>query len=207
MSVVFLDRDGVINENRNDHVKSWDEFHFIPGSLHAIRMLREAGIPVFVVTNQAAIGRGLLSRSMLEDMHACMQTQVLRSGGRIHDIRYCPHLPTEACTCRKPQPGMILDLAKLWHVDLTSAYLVGDALTDIEAATMAGCRSILVKTGRGAEQLEQLPFASCQPNTITANLYEAVMWILARESNPVHYDDTHASRRYYSAPLVLTAGK
>jgi D-glycero-D-manno-heptose 1,7-bisphosphate phosphatase len=207
MPVVFLDRDGVINENRDDHVKSWNEFHFIPGSLHAIQMLREAGIPVFVVTNQAAVGRGMLSKSMLEDMHARMQAQVLRSGGKIHDIRYCPHLPTEACTCRKPQPGMILDLAKSWHLDLNNAYLVGDALTDIEAASTAGCRSVLVKTGRGTDQLEQLPHASCQPNTITANLYEAVMWILARENNLLHYDDPHTSRRYYSAPLAFPAGK
>jgi D-glycero-D-manno-heptose 1,7-bisphosphate phosphatase len=207
MPVVFLDRDGVINENRHDHVKSWDEFHFIPGTLAAIRMLRESGYQVFVVTNQAAVGRGILSQAILEDIHARMQAQIQKAGGKVLDIRYCPHLPTEDCVCRKPQPGMLLDLAHSWHVDLNKAYLVGDALTDIEAAQTAGCRSVLVKTGRGQEQIEQLPFAACQPSHIVANLFEAVTWILGRESNPIHLEDPLASRRYPAAQFVLTAGE
>ncbi len=207
MPVVFLDRDGVINENREDHVKSWEEFRFIPGSLSAIRMLREAGFHVFVVTNQAVIGRGILTHAMLEDIHSRMIVHISAAGGKIHDIRYCPHTPNEACHCRKPQPGMLLDLASRWHVDLSHAYMVGDALTDIEAATSAGCRSILVQTGRGLEQMYAPGFVHCPPNQVAANLFEAVTWILGHESNTLHIEDSVASRRYTAVKYLVTAGK
>jgi D-glycero-D-manno-heptose 1,7-bisphosphate phosphatase len=207
MPVVFLDRDGVINENRDDHVKSWEEFRFIPGALSAIRMLREAGVHVFVVTNQAVIGRGILTHTMLEDIHTRMTVNISAAGGKVHDLRYCPHTPEQACLCRKPQPGMLLDLAARWQVDLGRAYMVGDALTDIEAATSAGCRSILVQTGRGLEQMYAPGFVHCPPNHVAANLFDAVMWILEHESNTLHLDDSVASRRYTAVKCLVAAGK
>ncbi|GAB4110349.1 MAG: D-glycero-beta-D-manno-heptose 1,7-bisphosphate 7-phosphatase [Roseiflexaceae bacterium] len=182
MRVVFLDRDGVINENRNDHVKSWDEFQFIPGSLEAIRLLRHAGYYVFVVTNQAIINRGLATRQTLDEIHQRMFVQVTSAGGRIHDLRYCPHDTHEQCTCRKPQPGMLCDLAEQWRIDLNNATLIGDAWTDIQAAQSVGCRTVLVKTGRGLEQLA-LPIDQHRSvDFIAADLWEAVHWVLQRDS-------------------------
>lgn len=207
MPVVFLDRDGVINENRDDHVKSWDEFRFIPGTLSAIHMLREAGFHVFVVTNQAVVGRGMMTPAMLEDIHDRMVTSISAAGGKIHDIRYCPHTPEQDCSCRKPKPGMLLDLAARWHVDLSHAFLVGDALTDIEAATSAGCRSILVKTGRGTEQLYAPAFAHCPPNHIATNLFDAVAWILGRESTTLDLEDSVGSGHYTAVKYYMAAGK
>lgn len=186
MRAVFLDRDGVINQNRNDHVKSWGEFEFIPGSLQAIRQLRELGFTVFVVTNQAAIGRGLMTSAALDEIHNRMCGQISASGGYIQDLRYCPHEPREQCSCRKPKPGMILDLAARWQIDLSRAYMVGDALTDVEAARAAACCPILVETGRGSEQAH-LPEARLHPpEIVTANLFEAVEWILEREVLHAH---------------------
>jgi D-glycero-D-manno-heptose 1,7-bisphosphate phosphatase len=182
MRAVFLDRDGVINQNRNDHVKSWGEFEFIPGTLSAIRLLRETGFQVFVVTNQAAVGRGLMTSESLDEIHHRMCAQIAAAGGFIQDLRYCPHEPSEHCSCRKPKPGMLLDLAARWQIDLPHAYMVGDALTDIEAARSASCCPILVETGRGSEQLRLAEARIHAPETVAANLWEAVGWIVERES-------------------------
>ncbi len=111
MRAVFLDRDGVISENLADHVKSWEEFRFIPGALDALRWLHQAGFRTFVVTNQAIVNRGVVSAQVVEDIHARMLAQVVQHGGFIDDICYCPHDYHENCECRKPQPGMLTQLA------------------------------------------------------------------------------------------------
>src|SRR5512135_2006935 len=115
MRAIFLDRDGVINENRTDHVKSWEEFRFLPGALTALRWLRMAGFQVFVVTNQAIVSRGAASTRTIEDINTRMMLQVALHGGRICDVRFCPHDTGDACTCRKPLPGMLNDLAARWR--------------------------------------------------------------------------------------------
>lgn len=178
---VFLDRDGVINENRIDHVKSWEEFRFIPGALAALRWLRMSGFCVFIVTNQAVIGRGIVSQATIEALHARMIAQIVRHGGWIHDLRYCPHDPHAGCTCRKPQPGMLLDLAARWQVDLSRSYLIGDALTDIAAAQAAGCRGVLVRTGRGNEQLALPEAQQCRITHVAADLISGVEWLFRAE--------------------------
>jgi D-glycero-D-manno-heptose 1,7-bisphosphate phosphatase len=181
MRAVFLDRDGVINENRPDHVKCWDEFRFLPGVLTAIRWLRLAGFHVFVVTNQAIIARGAATHGVVEDIHRRMMLQVALHGGRIHDIRYCPHDADDACRCRKPQPGMLLDIAAHWSVDLGRSYLIGDALSDMAAGASAGCRTVLVRTGRGGEQCA-LPEARQTPiDYVAVDLPDAVDWLFRRE--------------------------
>jgi D-glycero-D-manno-heptose 1,7-bisphosphate phosphatase len=191
MPAVFLDRDGVINENRDDHVKSWSEFRFLPGTFAALRQLRRVGLPVFVITNQAVISRGLVAPGMLDDIHRRMQQRIRLGGGLITDIRHCPHDTHEACGCRKPQPGMLLDLAARWNIDLARSYLVGDAWTDMAAGHAACCRCILVKTGRGAEHA-RLPQARQYPaEHIAPNLLGAVAWLL-------HQEHAH--------PQVLTLG-
>ena len=150
---VFLDRDGVINENRPDHVKSWAEFQFIPGAPEAVARLSAAGIQVFVITNQAVINRGIVSRSTIDDINHRMVAELERRGARIEAVAYCPHRPEDHCQCRKPQPGLLLDLAHRYSLNLGDTAVVGDALSDIEAGQAAGCQTVLVLTGRGREQL------------------------------------------------------
>jgi D-glycero-D-manno-heptose 1,7-bisphosphate phosphatase len=151
--IVFIDRDGVICENHDDYVKSWPEFSFLPNSLEALAKLTQAGYRIIVVTNQSAVGRGLLDLETLHDIHSRMIAIVEQHGGRIERVMVCPHRPEDKCRCRKPQPGMLLTAAQELGLDLTSAFMIGDACTDVQAGQAAGCRSFLVLTGRGLSQL------------------------------------------------------
>lgn len=181
MRAVFLDRDGVINENRTDHVKSWQEFVFLPGTLAALRWLNLAGFRVFVITNQAIVGRNIVSAQTVEDIHARMLVQVAHHGGHIHDIRYCPHDADVDCECRKPRPGMLRNLIDRWGVHPSRAYLVGDAWTDIAAGHAMGIRSILVRTGRGAQHATLPEIQQHQPEHIASDLLGAVAWLMHQE--------------------------
>ncbi len=149
---IFLDRDGVINENRVDHVKCWEEFEWLPGVLSSIRRLTQSGLPIFVVTNQAIINRGVVSEAAIQNIHTRMTATIEQAGGRIDKAYYCPHDNHEACECRKPKPGMLKQAALEFGIDLTRSFLVGDAWTDIEAGLAVGASSILVMTGRGRNQ-------------------------------------------------------
>lgn len=154
MTAIFLDRDGVINENRADHVKSWAEFRFLPGAVDAVVRLSRAGLRVFVITNQAIVNRGLVPKATVDAVNEAMVRQIRARGGRIEAVAYCPHRPDEGCPCRKPRPGLIEGLAQRHAVDLSGSVVVGDALADVDAAQAAGCQAILVLTGRGREQLD-----------------------------------------------------
>jgi len=153
LTTVLLDRDGVINANRPDHVKCWDEFKFLPGTLPALAMLTERGFTIVVVTNQAVINRGLMSLVELDELHSRMCSVIRMHGGRVGAVLYCPHRPEENCSCRKPQPGLLLRAKHQLGVDLAAAIVVGDHVTDLEAARRAGCRSVLVSSGRLTEGL------------------------------------------------------
>ena len=153
MSIIFLDRDGVINENRSDYVKNLDEFHFLPGVCEAISKLTHAGYRIFVCTNQAGIARGHITLETLEDIHHYMLTQIAQAGGVVEKVYYCPHSKDEKCTCRKPQPGMLLKARDEFDLDLRRAIFVGDSITDVNAAFAVGVQPILVLTGLGAEQV------------------------------------------------------
>jgi len=181
MRAIFLERDGVINANRIDHVTCWQEFAFLPGALGALRALHLAGFYVFVVTNQAIISRGMASAQIIEEIHERMVLQVALCGGYIHDIRYCPHDRADICGCRKPQPGMLQALAAKWQVDPRQAYMVGDAWTDIAAGQTVGCRTIMVRTGRGAEQITELEAHQCAADHVAADLASAVDWLFQEE--------------------------
>ncbi|HEX5415099.1 MAG TPA: HAD family hydrolase, partial [Chloroflexota bacterium] len=154
IKAAFLDRDGVINENRSDHVRSWAQFRFLPGAPQAVARLSEAGVQVFVITNQAIINRGMVSRSTVDRINRRMVAELREVGGRVDAVAYCPHRPDEGCACRKPRPGLILKLAQRYGVDLRLSVMIGDALSDVEAARAAGCSAILVLTGRGRAELE-----------------------------------------------------
>ncbi len=180
MRAVFLDRDGVICENRPDHVKSWDEFRFLPGALPALRRLSAAPFSIVVVTNQAIIHRGMVPETMVEEIHRRMIRSIQQAGGRVDAVYYCPHRPEEGCPCRKPKPGLLFQAAWDLGIRLEDSYLIGDALTDVEAALAAGCQPLLVRTGRGAQYAEQV--LRRHPGVpIFQDLAEAVSWILRRE--------------------------
>ncbi len=152
MPTVFLDRDGVINENRSDHVKSWDEFVFVPGALAALKRLHHAGWQTIVVTNQAIIHRRAVPQATVDAIHERLMQTVAQHGGYIEAVFCCPHDPAEGCDCRKPQPGLLLQAAAQFSLRLDRCYLIGDALTDMAAGQAVGCRCTLVRTGRGRSQ-------------------------------------------------------
>ncbi len=152
---IFLDRDGVINRNRDDHVKSWREFTFMPDVLASVRRLTATGLPIFIVTNQAIINRGLASEADVLEIHARMTEAIAKAGGSVTRVYHCPHDTHENCDCRKPKPGLLLRAQADFNIDLSRSFMVGDAWTDVEAGLSVGARSILVMTGRGQRQLAQ----------------------------------------------------
>jgi D-glycero-D-manno-heptose 1,7-bisphosphate phosphatase len=180
MSVVFLDRDGVINENRVDHVKSWGEFQFLPDVPGAIARLTRAGVKVFIITNQAIVNRGLVSREVVEAINQRMVRELELWGAKIAAVAYCPHRPDEQCGCRKPQPGLLFRLAREHGVSLHGSILIGDAWSDIQAGRAAGCETILVLTGRGATQLPLIPSVPTEPITVASSLGHAVDLVISR---------------------------
>lgn len=182
MRAVFLDRDGVICKNRSDHVKSWEEFEFLPGAIDSLVTLARLELPIFVVTNQAVINRGMTTASSVEDIHRQMVSEISAHGGRIDDVLYCPHRPDEQCACRKPEPGLLLKAAQRWNIDLTQSYMVGDAATDILAGQQVGCRTFIVLTGRGSQQLVPAFRLAQQPFTICRNLAGAAEQIFKAEA-------------------------
>ena len=144
---IFLDRDGVINQDSADYIKSVEEWKPIAGSLEAIARLSRAGFRVAVVTNQSAIARGLLDAQELSRVHAELIRAVETVGGAIAGIFFCPHLPGAGCECRKPEPGLIRQACLSLGIDAQAAPMVGDRLSDVAAARRAGCRPFLVRSG------------------------------------------------------------
>lgn len=144
--VILLDRDGVINKRpkRGDYVKSWNEFVFLPGSKEAIKLLKEKGYTVFIISNQSGIARGMVTKKNLSIIHENMQKELKKQGSRIDVIYYCPHGWDEGCDCRKPKPGLLLQASREHFIDLTKAIFIGDDKRDIEAGKQAGCKTILV---------------------------------------------------------------
>ena len=149
MQLIILDRDGVINEDSDEFIKSPSEWQPIRGSLEAIARLHRAGWHVVVATNQSGIARRLFDLDTLARIHETMLHRVIENGGMIEAVFFCPHGPDDGCNCRKPKPGMFLDIAKRLRTDLQGVPAIGDSLRDIEAAKAAGATPVLVKTGKG----------------------------------------------------------
>ena len=156
VSLVILDRDGVINHDSDDYIKSPDEWQPLPGSLEAIARLCRADYTVVVATNQAGVGRGLFSLEMLTRIHRKMASSIRDKGGRLDSIFFCPHSPADQCGCRKPKPGMLLEISDRLSIGLSGVPVVGDSLRDREAAAAAGAMPVMVKTGRGRLTQEKL---------------------------------------------------
>jgi D-glycero-D-manno-heptose 1,7-bisphosphate phosphatase len=177
--VVFLDRDGTINQDSPDYIKGWAEFDFIPRSIEAIRNFTRAGFTVIVVTNQSAIARKLISRQELELVHSKMKAAVASKGGKISDIFLCPHMPSDGCDCRKPSPGLIYQAQKKYDIDLSAAVMIGDSVRDIESAQTAGCGlCVLVRTGNGKATEQILADKRIAPDFIGEDLYDAARWMI-----------------------------
>ncbi len=150
MKLVILDRDGTINEDRDDFVKSEDEWVPLPGALDAIARLNQAGWHVVLATNQSGLGRGLFEMAALNAIHVKLNRALAEAGGRIDAVFFCPHAPDEACDCRKPLPGLFRQIGERYGVDLAEVPVVGDALRDLQAGAAAGCPTHLVRTGKAA---------------------------------------------------------
>lgn len=149
MKLIILDRDGVINQDSDEYIKSADEWIPLPGSLEAIAKLNRAGYTVAVATNQSGLSRGYFDLKTLSAMHRKMDTLLSEHGGQIDAVFYCPHGPKDGCDCRKPSPGMLHEISERFQTNLNNVFFIGDTLGDMKAATAAGTKPVLVRTGKG----------------------------------------------------------
>jgi len=175
---VLMDRDGVINHDSEDFIKSPEEWRPIDGSLEAIALLNKHGYDIMVVTNQSGLARGLFDLSMLSKIHDKMHRLLAQKGGQIAAIYYCPHGPDDLCNCRKPKPGLLEQFALEKNVDLKTVYFIGDSLRDIQAAQAVGAKPILVLTGKGQLTLDKNPNLNIP---VFENLYAAVQFISSKQ--------------------------
>jgi histidinol-phosphate phosphatase family protein len=150
---LFLDRDGVIVENSDTYVRSWDDVVFIPAAIEALQKVASLDVAVVIVTNQAVVGKGIITLEHATKINQRIVDVITAHGGRIDAAYLCPHRSDEACDCRKPKPGMLLRAARDCGLAVSRSVMVGDAITDMQAGRAAGARTVLVRTGRGAEQL------------------------------------------------------
>jgi D-glycero-D-manno-heptose 1,7-bisphosphate phosphatase len=155
MNLIILDRDGTINEDSDDYIKSPDEWIPLPGSIEAIGRLSRAGYQVVIATNQSGIARGYYDMDTLNRIHARMIDKVTEQGGKIDGIFICPHGPDDKCECRKPKPGLYVEIGKRLNSNLNGVFAVGDSVRDIVAARDAGASPVLVRTGKGERALEE----------------------------------------------------
>jgi D-glycero-D-manno-heptose 1,7-bisphosphate phosphatase len=175
---VFLDRDGVLNDNRVPYITRRADFRWLPGAREALALLALSPYAVVLITNQSAVGRGLLTRARLDELHAALLADVVAAGGRLDGIFVCPHLPDAGCPCRKPAPGLLYEAAAALGLDLARSYFIGDAVSDIEAARAAGCEPILVLTGHGAGARRDLEQRGRLPRLVAPDLLAAVCTVL-----------------------------
>lgn len=185
--LVILDRDGTINEDRDDYVKSVDEWVPIPGAVDAIARLNQHGWRVVIATNQSGLGRGLFDMDALNRMHQRLNELLIEEGGRVDAIFFCPHAPEDHCRCRKPLPGLFEQIADRYGITLAgSVHAVGDSLRDLQAATAVGCLPHLVLTGKAARMDEagQQRLREQIPNvTIHADLAAFADALIASETS------------------------
>lgn len=185
---IFLDRDGTINEEVG-YIKSLDKLVIIPTAFEAIRLINLSGFKAVVVTNQSGIAKALFSEAFVRKTHEQLQAALRKKGAAIDAFYYCPHHPTEGdppyrqvCDCRKPAPGLFLQAARDMSIDLAGSFMIGDRYRDVEAAHRAGVKGVLVKTGYGADVLENIgpdqETPEGKPDFIADNILQAVHWIL-----------------------------
>ena len=186
MKLVILDRDGTINEDRDDYVKSPEEWVPVPGALEAIARLNHNGWHTVVATNQSGIGRGLFDMSALSAMHLKMHQMLAVHGGRVDAVFFCPHVSSDHCACRKPLPGLFQQIGERFSIDLREVPVVGDTLRDLQAGVAAGCEPHLVRTGKASpERMSEAQVAELVaqvPGTVVHSSLDAFAeWLIARD--------------------------
>lgn len=187
-AAIFLDRDGVIIENRDTYVRSWADVAFLPGSLEALARLSSSSYKIVIVTNQSAVGRGIISIQTAEEISRRIIETIVEHGGRIDGVFMCPHAPDAGCDCRKPRPGLFFQAATALAIDLSVSCMIGDAVSDLAAGQNAGIRkNYLVRTGRGAVQALRPEAASLQSFTVCDSLADVVGQILASPGYPTFH--------------------
>jgi len=184
MKAVFLDRDGVINRNPGDkeYVTSWKKFSFLPGVKRAIAKFRRHGYKVFIISNQAGVGKGIFTKKSLWLISANMLDEIRKAGGDIEGIHYCIHRPNQNCRCRKPKAAIFRRVARRYRINLARTFFIGDTIRDVQAAENAGCRSILVLSGR--EKLKRRLDWQNKPDLVFSNLLKATKYILRKKRAP-----------------------
>jgi D-glycero-D-manno-heptose 1,7-bisphosphate phosphatase len=184
VKLVILGRDGVLNTYRDDHVKAPEEWEPLPGALEAVARLNHAGWHAVVATNQSGIGRGMIDMASVNAVHAHMNRRLMTLGGRIDAVFFCPHTPEDGCDCRKPLPGMMLDIGHRYGADLGEVPMVCDTLRDLDAAAAGGCLPHLVLTGRSAglddEALSRI-ITQVPQTCVHADLGAFAEWLLKRD--------------------------
>ena len=178
MTCIVLDRDGVINKDSDDYIKSAEEWAPIDGSLEAIATLTASGYRVAIATNQSGLARGLFDEYALAKIHQKLCASVEDEGGFIEGIFFCPHGPDESCSCRKPNTGLLRAINNEFHLDADTTWMVGDTAKDVECADRMGIRAALVKTGKGQEELRK-GVISRETTPIFENLNDFVDWLIA----------------------------
>ena len=182
MRLLLLDRDGVINEESPDFIKAPNEWRPLPGAMGAISRANQLGFQIVVVSNQSGLGRDLFSIEALNQIHNRMLEEVIRHGGKISAIFFCPHHPEQACRCRKPGIGLFESIEKRLSAKLDQAYYIGDRMSDIKVAQKIGALPMLVKTGHGEQTLDELPHhAGIQ---VFRDLPHAVDWLRTNVGPP-----------------------
>ena len=185
MKLVILDRDGTINEDSAEYVKSPSEWQPLPGALEAIARLNHAGWHVVVASNQSGLGRGLFDVASLNAMHAKMHTMLAAVGGRVDAVFYCPHAPDDHCHCRKPEPGLFEQIGERYGIDLQDVPAVGDTPRDLVAAVTAGCEPHLVLTGKAlAYRGRELPGGYPQGTVVHQDLAAFAEYLVSRDVTP-----------------------
>ncbi len=181
MKLVILDRDGTINADSNEYIKSPDEWMPLPGALEAIARLNHAGWHVVIASNQSGLGRGLFDVASLNAMHTKMHKLLAAVGGRIDAVFYCPHTPDDGCHCRKPASGLFEQIGERYGIDLKGVPVVGDANRDIVAGAVAGCEPHLVLTGNGGVYRGQdLPSTFPAHTRVHEDLGAFADWLVAK---------------------------
>ena len=155
MKLLILDRDGVINHDSDDYIKSLQEWMPLPGAISAIAQLSKAGWTVAVATNQSGLARGYYDDATLQAMHQRLRQLVAEQGGELGIVVHCPHGPDHGCECRKPRPGMLLQIAEHYRTSLKGVWFVGDSSADLQAALAVDCQPVLVKAGKGQRTLSR----------------------------------------------------
>ena len=182
---IFLDRDGVLIENRSDYVRDWSQVKIIPEAIHALSLAPIKKYKVVIVTNQSVVGRGLILLKTAQEINLRLIHLIRNHGGQVDGVYMCPHKPEDGCSCRKPLPGLLLKAAKDLSLDLQRSWMIGDAWSDVQAGKAAGMRgTILLRTGRGTEQLLQARLEKMTGNLVCDNLPLALEAIFSISNDP-----------------------